>query len=91
MLTTTIMDFLIAIGLGLLVGLQKERDASPLAGLKTFALATVLAVTASNPPPPHRPPLARNTKIFVCSRDGLDEEGRRWSEARRSRIASWTS
>lgn len=47
MLTSTIMDLLIALGLGLLVGLQKERDASPLAGLKTFALATVLGSVAA--------------------------------------------
>ena len=47
MLTTTIMDLLTALGLGLLVGLQKERDGSPLAGLKTFALATVLGSVAA--------------------------------------------
>ena len=34
------MDLAIALGLGLLVGLQKERAESPLAGLRTFALVT---------------------------------------------------
>ena len=38
---------LIALGLGLLVGLQKERAASPLAGLKTFGLATLLGAVAA--------------------------------------------
>jgi len=47
MLTTTIMDLLTALGLGLLVGLQKERDGSPVAGLETFALATVLGSVAA--------------------------------------------
>lgn len=47
MLSTTFMDVAIALGLGLLVGLQKERAASPLAGLRTFGLVSVLgAVTA---------------------------------------------
>jgi uncharacterized membrane protein (DUF4010 family) len=41
------MDLLIALGLGLLVGLQKERAESPLAGLKTFALVTVLGAVAA--------------------------------------------
>ena len=40
MLSTTFMDMGIALGLGLLVGLQKERAESPLAGLRTFALVT---------------------------------------------------
>jgi len=40
MLSTTFMDMAIALGLGLLVGLQKERAESPLAGLRTFALVT---------------------------------------------------
>lgn len=40
MLSTTFMDLAIALGLGLLVGLQKERAESPLAGLRTFALVT---------------------------------------------------
>ena len=47
MLSTTFMDLLIALGLGLLVGLQKERAESPLAGLKTFALVTVLGAVAA--------------------------------------------
>ena len=34
------MDLAIALGLGLLVGLQKQRAESPLAGLRTFALVT---------------------------------------------------
>ena len=47
MLGTTFMDLLIALGIGLLVGLQKERAKSPLAGLRTFALVALLgAVTA---------------------------------------------
>lgn len=42
MLSTTFMDLLIALGLGLLVGLQKERVESPIAGLRTFALVSIL-------------------------------------------------
>lgn len=38
---------LLALGLGLLVGLQKERTASPLAGLKTFGLITLLGALAA--------------------------------------------
>jgi uncharacterized membrane protein (DUF4010 family) len=46
-LSATFMDLLIALGLGLLVGLQKERAESPLAGLRTFALVTLFgALTA---------------------------------------------
>jgi uncharacterized membrane protein (DUF4010 family) len=41
------MDVLIALGLGLLVGLQKERTASPLAGLKTFALVSVMGAVSA--------------------------------------------
>lgn len=40
------MDPLIALGLGLLVGLQKERTIHPLAGLKTFGLASLLGALA---------------------------------------------
>lgn len=40
MLSTTFLDLAIALGLGLLVGLQKERAESPLAGLRTFAIVT---------------------------------------------------
>lgn len=47
MLSTTFMDVLIALGLGLLVGLQKERVASPLAGLKTFALVSLLGAVSA--------------------------------------------
>jgi uncharacterized membrane protein (DUF4010 family) len=47
MLSTTLMDVLIALGLGLLVGLQKERAASPMAGLRTFALVSVLGAVAA--------------------------------------------
>jgi len=44
--SSTFVDPLIALALGLLVGLQKERVISPLAGLKTFGLASLLgAVT----------------------------------------------
>ena len=46
MLGPTFMDLLIALGLGLLVGLQKERVESPLAGLRTFALVTVFGAVA---------------------------------------------
>jgi len=38
---------LLALGLGLLVGLQKERAASPLAGLKTFGLTALLGAVAA--------------------------------------------
>jgi uncharacterized membrane protein (DUF4010 family) len=47
MLGTTFMDLLIALGIGLLVGLQKERTDSPLAGLRTFALASLLGAVAA--------------------------------------------
>jgi len=47
MLSTTLMDVLIALGLGLLVGLQKERAASPMAGLRTFALVSVLGAVSA--------------------------------------------
>ncbi len=47
MLSTTFMDLLIALGIGLLVGLQKERAASALAGLKTFALVSVFGAVAA--------------------------------------------
>lgn len=47
MLGTLFMDLAIALGLGLLVGLQKERAASPLAGLRTFALATLAGAVAA--------------------------------------------
>ncbi len=41
------IDPLIALGLGLLVGLQKERTIHPLAGLKTFGLASLLGALAA--------------------------------------------
>ena len=41
-LTSTFSSLGIALGLGLLVGLQREQVASQLAGLRTFALITVL-------------------------------------------------
>jgi uncharacterized membrane protein (DUF4010 family) len=47
MLGSTFMDLLIALGIGLLVGLQKERRESPLAGLRTFALASLLGAVAA--------------------------------------------
>jgi uncharacterized membrane protein (DUF4010 family) len=47
MLSTTFMDVLIALGLGLLVGLQKERVDSPLAGLRTFALVSILGAVSA--------------------------------------------
>jgi uncharacterized membrane protein (DUF4010 family) len=47
MMSTTFMNLLIALGIGLLVGLQKERAASPLAGLRTFALVSVFGAVAA--------------------------------------------
>ncbi|MGD2047050.1 MAG: MgtC/SapB family protein [Gemmatimonadota bacterium] len=47
MLGTTFMDVFIALGLGLLVGLQKERVESPMAGLRTFALISVMGAAAA--------------------------------------------
>jgi len=41
MLSDTFLDLAIALGLGLLVGLQQERVASPLAGLRTFGLVSL--------------------------------------------------
>ncbi|HNQ88622.1 MAG TPA: MgtC/SapB family protein [Verrucomicrobiota bacterium] len=43
-LTNTLENLGIALGLGLLVGLQRERAASELAGFRTFPLVTVLGV-----------------------------------------------
>lgn len=40
--STTLVSLAIALGLGLLVGLERERSASPIAGVRTFALVTVL-------------------------------------------------
>lgn len=40
--SATLGSLLIALGLGLLVGLERERAASPLGGVRTFALVTVL-------------------------------------------------
>lgn len=47
MLGSIFMDLGIALGLGLLVGLQKERSESPLAGLRTFALVTLAGAVAA--------------------------------------------
>lgn len=47
MLGPTFMDLLIALGIGLLVGLQKERTMSPLAGLRTFALVSLLGAVSA--------------------------------------------
>jgi uncharacterized membrane protein (DUF4010 family) len=41
-LTQAFIDLAIALGLGLLVGLQRERSMSRLAGLRTFAITTLL-------------------------------------------------
>jgi len=41
-LTSTFSSLGIALGLGLLVGMQREQVATQLAGLRTFALITVL-------------------------------------------------
>ena len=40
--SATLGSLIIALGLGLLVGLERERAASPLGGVRTFALITVL-------------------------------------------------
>lgn len=42
MFSGIIIDFAIALGLGLLVGLQRQRDADAFAGIRTFALAGLL-------------------------------------------------
>jgi hypothetical protein len=42
MLSATSINLLIALGFGILGGLQKERAASPLAGLRTFELVSLL-------------------------------------------------
>lgn len=47
MLSDTFLDLAIALGLGLLVGLQKERAASPLAGLRTFALVSLAGAVSA--------------------------------------------
>lgn len=47
MLSDTFLDLLIALGLGLLVGLQKERMESPIAGLRTFALVSILGAVSA--------------------------------------------
>ncbi|MFM7103333.1 MAG: MgtC/SapB family protein [Verrucomicrobiota bacterium] len=41
-MSATLLQFVIALGLGLLVGLQRERQADVLAGFRTFPLVTVL-------------------------------------------------
>jgi uncharacterized membrane protein (DUF4010 family) len=41
-LTAVFQQLWIALGLGLLVGLQRERVASPMAGVRTFPLVTIL-------------------------------------------------
>lgn len=41
-MSPTLLQFAIALGLGLLVGLQRERQADVLAGFRTFPLVTVL-------------------------------------------------
>jgi uncharacterized membrane protein (DUF4010 family) len=46
-LTSTFSSLGIALGLGLLVGLQREQVASQLAGLRTFALITILGTICS--------------------------------------------
>lgn len=47
MLGPTFMDLFIALGIGLLVGLQKERAESPLAGLRTFALVSLMGAVSA--------------------------------------------
>ena len=46
-LTDVLGDLGVALGLGLLVGLQRESAASPLAGLRTFPLVTLLGATCA--------------------------------------------
>ena len=46
-MTSTFLDLGIALGLGLLIGLQKERAESPLAGLRTFALVALTGGVAA--------------------------------------------
>jgi uncharacterized membrane protein (DUF4010 family) len=46
-LTEVLGDLGVALGLGLLVGLQRESAASPLAGLRTFPLVTLLGATCA--------------------------------------------
>lgn len=48
MLADTVIEFAIALGLGLLVGLQRQRDASPLAGIRTFALAALFGAISGS-------------------------------------------
>ncbi len=47
MLGDTFLDLAIALGLGLLIGLQKERAESPLAGLRTFALVALAGAVSA--------------------------------------------
>lgn len=47
MLSETIVDLATALGLGLLVGLQKERAQSPLAGVRTFTLVSLAGASAA--------------------------------------------
>jgi uncharacterized membrane protein (DUF4010 family) len=47
MLSDAFLDLAIALGLGLLIGLQKERAESPLAGLRTFALVALAGGVAA--------------------------------------------
>lgn len=47
MLGSVFMDLGIALGLGLLVGLQKERSESPLAGLRTFTLVSLAGAVSA--------------------------------------------
>jgi uncharacterized membrane protein (DUF4010 family) len=42
---TVFLDFAVALGLGLLVGWQRERSASHMAGIRTFPLITLLGTT----------------------------------------------
>ena len=47
MLSDLFLDLAIALGLGLLIGLQKERAESPLAGLRTFGLVALAGGVAA--------------------------------------------
>jgi uncharacterized membrane protein (DUF4010 family) len=46
-MTEVFVNLLVALGLGLLVGLQRERAAAALAGFRTFALTTLLGAVCS--------------------------------------------
>lgn len=48
MMHATFMQLAIALGLGLLVGLQRQRADEPMAGVRTFALVTILGTVSGH-------------------------------------------